>query len=111
MISQNDDIHLGHPIKGDAWLLIHEIMILRFRGLSMEHNESSRNEKSRCAWELGPRSHPIDIWKQCHKERKKILSSNGRLRLFKEMIPTIRFKENMTIDLDGLFRDFEHRDI
>jgi hypothetical protein len=43
--SRNVDIHLGRPIKGDAWHLIQEIAISRLGGLSMEHNVSSRNAK------------------------------------------------------------------
>jgi hypothetical protein len=38
--SRNVDIRLGHPIKGDAWHLIQEIMISQFRGLRMEHTKS-----------------------------------------------------------------------
>jgi hypothetical protein len=36
----------------------------------------------------------------------KRLSSGGRLRLFKEMIMAIKFKESPTIDPDGQFQRF-----
>jgi hypothetical protein len=34
---------------------------------------------------------------------------HGRLRLFKEMIVAVKFKVNLTVDLDGSFRGIEHR--
>ena len=41
----------------------------------------------------------------------KRLSSDGRLRLLKEMIMVVKFKENPTIDLDRSFRGIKHCDI
>jgi hypothetical protein len=38
-----------------------------------------------------------------------VLIEQWELRLFKEMIVAINFKENLTIDLDGSFHRIEHR--
>jgi hypothetical protein len=50
---RNANIHLAHPIKGDTWHMIQEIMISRLIGLSMDHNVSSQNLKSQCTLKLG----------------------------------------------------------
>jgi hypothetical protein len=44
------------------------------------------------------------------KKDKHPLSSR-QLRLFEEMIMVVIFKENLIVDLDGPFCDFEHQDI